>query len=150
MYEAIISNLKQNNLSKKIKEIERNGVHLGIFTNPYLDLMLQGKKTIESRFSKNKIAPYQKIAPKDTVFIKESGGPIVGFFTVKEVLFFDLKQIDIRDIKEKYNERILATEDFWRQKESSNYATLLKIENLTSIKPFKIDKKGMQTWIKLK
>ncbi len=34
--------------------------------------MLEGKKTIESRFSKNKIAPYEKIAKDDIVLVRKS------------------------------------------------------------------------------
>lgn len=43
--------------------------HLGVFAEPYLALMINGMKTIESRFSKNRTAPYERIAKDDIVFV---------------------------------------------------------------------------------
>lgn len=124
--------------------------HLGIFTEPVLSYMMEGQKTIESRFSKNKIAPYEKIDKSDIVLIKRSGGDIIGYLTIKDVLFFDLNITSISSIKEKYNEYLCVDETFWEQKKNSNYATLIIIDKVTKLKPFKINKKGMQTWIILK
>lgn len=58
MYDEIINNLKQQLPDGKIKELQKHNLHLGIFTEPRLTYMLEGKKTIESRFSKNKILPF--------------------------------------------------------------------------------------------
>ena len=60
MYKQIIKNLENQLLPKELNEIKNTQLHLGIFTEPYLTYMLDGKKTIESRFSKNKIAPYNQ------------------------------------------------------------------------------------------
>lgn len=65
-------------------------IHLGIFSEPYLTYMLDGKKTIESRFSKNRILPYNQISKEDVVIVKKFSGDVLAYFTVKEVLFFSL------------------------------------------------------------
>lgn len=117
---------------------------------PYLTYMLEGKKTIESRFSKNKILPYQKISKDDVVIVKKSSGNVVAYFTIKDVLFFDLSQTSINEIKYKYGDSLCVDETFWNSKKDSKYATLIFIDKLVSLKPFSIHKKGMQTWIKLK
>ncbi|KKQ35404.1 MAG: hypothetical protein US51_C0006G0001, partial [Microgenomates group bacterium GW2011_GWA2_37_6] len=52
--------------------------HLAIFKGDGAEKILTGKKTIESRFSKNKIAPYGVVSAGDLVYMKLSGGAIIG------------------------------------------------------------------------
>lgn len=110
--------------------------------------MLNGKKTVESRYTKNRIFPYNKISEEDIVLIKKSCGDVLGYFTIKEVIFFELGEIDIECIKSKFGSQLCVTETFWEAKKNSNYATLIVIDEIVKLKPFYIDKKGMQTWIK--
>ena len=88
MYDEIIENLEKQLPANDIDKIRNKKVHLGIFSEPYLTYILDGKKIIDSRFSKNKIAPYNQITKKDIVIVKKSGGNVLGYFTVKNVLFF--------------------------------------------------------------
>lgn len=150
MYKQIIKNLENQLLPKELNEIKNTQLHLGIFTEPYLTYMLDGKKTIESRFSKNKIQPYDQISKNDIVIVKKSSGNVMAYFTIKEVLFFNLNETPIGRIKLKYSKELCVDEDFWISKSNSNYATLLIIDEIVKLNPFHIDKKGMQTWIKLK
>ncbi len=150
MYKQIIKNLENQLLPKELNEIKNTQLHLGIFTEPYLTYMLDGKKTIESRFSKNKIQPYDQISKNDIVIVKKSSGNVMAYFTIKEVLFFNLNETPIGRIKLKYSKELCVDEDFWISKSSSNYATLIIIDEIVKLNPFHIDKKGMQTWIKLK
>lgn len=150
IYEEVLTNLKQQLPADEFREVQNKNMHLGIFTEPCLSYMLKGNKTIESRFSKKKIVPYEKITKEDIVIVKASGGKVVGYFTIKEVLFFDLTLEAIENIKAKYNKELCAEDTFWEQKKDSRYATLIKIEKLVKLKPFSISKKGMQTWILLK
>ena len=149
MYDEIIENLEKQLSNNDMNKIKNRKVHLGIFGEPYLTYMLEGKKTIESRFSKNKIAPYNQITNNDIILIKKSSGDVWGYFTIKDVLFFDLNITSIDEIKLKYNKQLCVDETIWTTKKNSNYATLIIIDNLVKLKPFHINKKGMQTWIKL-
>lgn len=63
--------------------------HLAILKQPYLDYILSGQKTIESRFSRLKSAPFGVIKAGDIVLLKESGGKVKGEFEVDKVLFFE-------------------------------------------------------------
>lgn len=58
MYDEIIDHLKEQLSVREVNQIRKKKIHLGIFNEPCLSYMLDRKKTIESRFSKNKIAPY--------------------------------------------------------------------------------------------
>lgn len=149
MYEEIIKNLKQQLPNEKLTKIKKHNIHLGVFTEPYLTYMLEGKKTIESRFSKNKILPYNQISKEDIVIVKKSSGDVMAYFTIKELLFLDLSEVYIDEIKSKYNSQLCVNESFWKMKKNSNYATLIFIDKVVKLKPFHIDKRGMQTWIKL-
>ncbi len=148
MYDEIIKNLEKQLSSDKLLEIKNKTIHLGIFSEPYLTYMLNGKKTIESRFSKNKIIPYNKISKDDIVVIKKSSGNVLAYFTIKNVLFFDLTLTTIEEIKSKYSKELCVDENFWISKKDSHYATLIFIDNIFKLTPFHICKKGMQTWIK--
>lgn len=147
MYDEIINNLEKQLPIRELNELRSKTIHLGIFSEPYLTYMLEGKKTIESRFSKNKIMPYNQITKDDIVIVKKSSGVVLGYFTIKDVLFFDLNKTSMEEMKIKYNKQLCVDETFWISKKNSNYATLIIIDKLFKLKPFHINKKGMQTWI---
>ena len=149
MYSEIIKELKKQLTSEEFEDIKNKKIQLGIFSEPYLSYMLEGSKTIESRFSRNKIAPYEQISKDDLVIVKKSCGNVVAYFTIKEVLFFDLAQIEIGKIKAKYNKELCVSDEFWNLKKNSNYAALIVIDKIVKLKPFHINKKGMQTWVNL-
>ena len=65
--------------------------HLAILKNQFLNRILAGTKTIESRFSFNKIAPYNKVSVNDTIYLKESGGQVVAKAKVKDVKYYQLQ-----------------------------------------------------------
>lgn len=149
MYDNVIKNLKQQLTNQELEEITKHNLHLGIFSPTYLISILNGEKTIESRFSKNRILPYNKIKKDDIVIMKKSSGDIIAYFTIKEVLFFDLKVHSVEKIKKQYNAQLCVDDAFWEAKKNSNYATLIFIDKVVKLKPFHIAKKGMQTWLKL-
>lgn len=149
MYQEIINNLEEQLREEELEKIKHSQLHLGIFSEPYLTFMLDGKKTIESRFSKNKILPYQQIQKDDIVIVKKSSGKVVAYFTIKKIIFFDLTEISIEEIKSNYQKELCVGENFWVNKKDSRYATLIWIDKIVPLKPFPIVKKGMQTWIKL-
>lgn len=52
--------------------------HIAIFRQPFFDMVLCGEKTIESRWSKNKIAPYHRVNIGDDILLKLSGSPVTA------------------------------------------------------------------------
>lgn len=149
MLKEIMAQLKEQLNNSEFQYLRNKKFHLGIFTEPCLTDMLNGKKTIESRFSKKKSAPFGKIKKDDIVIVKKSSGNVVAYFTIKEVLSFDLAQYKIEDIKKQYEKELCVSEQFWLEKNDSKFATLLMIDKMILLKPFPITKKGMQTWIVL-
>lgn len=121
--------------------------HVAIMSKQFGDLIfkiLNKEKTVESRWSKNKISPYNKINFGDTVYFKNSGGPVIAKAVVSKVLQFDnLNQEKFEYIVKNFGKQICLQNtkyDAWYR--SKNYVTLIFLTNPQTVKPFKIDKSG--------
>jgi hypothetical protein len=123
-------------------------VHLAIMDKNTIDMILKGEKTIESRFSKNKIPPFNKATAGETVYLKESGKDILTSFDIERVAYYDnLTSEKVGLIRDKYDDQINAPDSYWDRKLNSNYGTLMWIKNVKRIKPIKISKKGRQGFV---
>ena len=127
--------------------------HLAILKKKWLEKILSGEKTIESRWYKQKRTPYQKIGRGDVVYFKETGKPVTAKARVQEALFFDaLTEEKIRDILQRYGKHILMTIDAIPKVRDKNYCTLVMLQGVEKVQPFTINKKGfgvMAAWITL-
>lgn len=56
----------------------RAGLHLPVMTRPFLHLMLTGAKSVESRISRVRCAPWRALAPGDLIALKPSGRPVTA------------------------------------------------------------------------
>lgn len=126
------------------------GVHLAVFSQPYLDLVLNGEKKIESRFSRNRCAPFDEVLKGDIILLKEVAGPICGVALASRVWYFDLENEPISSIRQTYGSAILAAEEFWSEKETSSFATLIELENPSVIEPLPFDKRDRRGWVSLR
>jgi len=111
--------------------------------------ILSGRKTIESRWYANKIAPWDKIRAGDTVYLKESGRAVTAKAEVSKVLQYDNLNTEIKKgIVRKYGKQIAPStseDDFlaWLGKQKNKrYCILIFLANVTPVKPFEIDKTG--------
>ena len=62
--------------------------HIAIMRNPWMDWVLQGTKTIESRWTVNNKSPFETIEAGEKMYFKPTGKPVVAVSTVKAVHFF--------------------------------------------------------------
>jgi len=124
-------------------------IHLAVFKEPYLSLIFSGKKTVESRFSINRVAPFQKVFPKDIVLIKKSGGDILGFLIVKEVLYFsNLNDEKIQLIERDFGEKLAwgADPDFLFNKKDARFLSLIVFDKVVGTKPLASNKLDRTGW----
>ncbi|MGB1286597.1 MAG: ASCH domain-containing protein [Aggregatilineales bacterium] len=132
---------------------EQNGtevtIHLAILATQYINLILDGKKTVESRFSIHKRMPYKRINPGDIIFLKETGGPIRGICYVSKTEFFDLKKdVSLSEIMDEYrNELQIHDISYWQRYKKANYATLIHLENVRAIDPMPFSKRDRNAWV---
>lgn len=126
--------------------------HLAIFKGGAAEKILSGEKTVESRFSKRRNPPFGVISSGDLVYIKPSGGEIIGQFRVKKVFFFNgLTLSDLNDLRKNYEKHLAVDEAYWKGKEISKYVSLIFIGNCTRFitSPVKIPKKDLRGWVVL-
>lgn len=125
--------------------------HLAVFDAGTAKLIFSGKKTVEGRFSKIKIAPYAQVFSGDSVYVKVSGEAIVGEFIVDRVIYFDNPTgEEIVEIKKKYAKQLAMDESFWLRHEKIAYITLMFIRSVNKflIAP-EIAKRDLRGWVVL-
>lgn len=126
------------------------GVHLAIFAQPFLSLVFSGEKTIESRFSRNRCAPYGEIEDGDIILIKEVAGPICGLALAKRIWCYDLVAEPIGRIRDRFGAGICADDEFWVSRADALYATLIELDLPASIAPVRCDKRDRRGWVSLR
>jgi hypothetical protein len=124
------------------------GLHIACMIEPFLGYVLEGRKTIESRFSKPLIPPYQHVTVGDVVLLK--AGPIVASFRTASVEFIELNEHELARLAKEHSTAICADDDFWRTRADKRYATLLGISDVRKLTPLKVDKQDRRGWMMLR
>lgn len=125
--------------------------HLAVFTKGVIDQILAGQKTIESRFSKFQFAPYKRVRRGDEIFMKESGGKVLGKFLAANVLFFsELNPKKLGDLRREYEAELKVDKSFWQNKKDAKYATLIFVSQPVPLaNPLVLDKHDKRAWVVL-
>ena len=124
--------------------------HLVILKKQYLDLILSGEKTLESRFTRTKRPPFGQVRIGDTLFLKVSSGPVCAVATagaVKE--FTELTPKQITTIKQRYNRLIKGIEQYWQGKADCKFGLLVWLKDVRPIEPVRICKRDWRGWVVL-
>src|SRR5215470_1402900 len=124
------------------------GLHIACMVEPYLGYVLEGKKTIESRFSKPLIPPYRRVALGDVVLLK--AGAIAASFRVASVEFIELNCREFNRLIVDYSDAICADGEFWETRTDKRYATLLGIDDVRELTRLKVDKRDRRGWVVLR
>lgn len=141
--------------------------HLVILYPHWIELILDGSKTIGCWFTKVRCAPYGKVHAGDIVYMKERIGLVKGQFTVVEVETFDtITSVDVLDIYANYGQQIFGMRHFsekWdefyksgllveelKKWDRSNYATLIHVTDVIAYEnPFTYKQNGRSAWLLL-
>lgn len=126
-------------------------IHLAVLLEPYLSYILDGSKTVESRFSKHRIAPYQAVAPGDIVLLKKAAArSISGVCVVSGVWFYQLNADSWAEIKGGFSRALRADDaSFWRQRSEAQYATLMRISDVHATPAINVPKRDRRGWVVL-
>jgi len=131
--------------------------HLAIMRKSWglLPKILGGEKVIESRWYKNKYAPWDKIKAGDIVYFKNSGEPVSIKANVSRILqFSNLTPNKVSEILNEYGVRDGINKNeiamYYEMFKDKNYCLLIFLQKPEKITPFEINKKGfgaMSAWI---
>ena len=124
--------------------------HLVILKKSYLDLVLAGRKTVESRFYRTGHKWLAQVSTGDKLFLKASSGPVMATATVAAVKNFDnLSCRQITELKEQYNQNIAGDEQYWQDKMNSRFGILVWLKDVSPIAPRFITKADWRAWVVL-
>jgi ASC-1-like (ASCH) protein len=124
--------------------------HLVILRKEYVEAILDGRKTIESRFTMNRRAYWKRILYGDRLFIKQSSGPVCATAEVMKLRYYEgLTAEKIGQIKKKYNHLISGEDEYWQSKRDCRYGVLVWLGKVKPIKPVWIDKLDWRAWVVL-
>ena len=127
----------------------------------FIPLIIEGTKTIESRWYKNKVNPWNKININDNVYFKNSGELINIKAQVYKVIQYDhLNEVTVKNIINTYGQSIglntldqQSLETLYNNYSMKNYCILIFLNEIKILdKPIKINKNGfgnMSAWISI-
>lgn len=119
-----------------------------MFVEPFLGAILDGRKTIESRFALHRCAPYQQVEPGDVILLKRSGGPVVGVARAGQPDYYQLRPGDLQQIRSEHAEELFALDDeFWESRAEKRYATLIGLEDTARIDDMPVEKRDRRGWV---
>lgn len=111
-----------------------------------LDKILSGEKTIESRWYMNRIDPIDKIKAGDVIYFKNAGKPVTAMAEVSDIQqYCSFNNEFVRGLIKEYGNRIGLNgrkKEFFEQVKNKKYCMLAFLENVRTIEPFNINKKG--------
>jgi hypothetical protein len=124
------------------------GVHVAVFVEPYLSAVLDGRKTMESRFGLTRQPPYDSVDNGDIILLKRSGGPVVGLAEAGETQSYTLSPQVLNKLRERFAEQLFACDDeFWSARSEKNYATLIEIRDIVEMDAITIQKRDRRGWV---
>ncbi|MBI2409938.1 ASCH domain-containing protein [Candidatus Kaiserbacteria bacterium] len=117
--------------------------------------ILDGRKTIESRWYAVRHKPWDVVQAGETIYFKDAGQLATIRAEAEKVLqFVDLTPKRVGEILEKYGEKDgiekADVSKFLKKFKDKNYCVLIFLKNPRKIKPFNINKSGfgaMSAWI---
>jgi ASC-1-like (ASCH) protein len=123
-------------------------LHLAVFVEPYLQRVLDGLKTVESRFASDRRAPYRQADAGDIIVLKRSGGPIVGIAQISDVRFYELTPAVLGAIREQFETDLGVSDQlFWEQRAHAAFATLMWIGHVRAVVPVSYRKRDRRGWV---
>jgi hypothetical protein len=134
------------------ERLEQEGfaIHLAVLVEPFLKYILDGRKTVESRFSANRCAPYRQVNKGDIILLKRAGGSVMGMCEAAQVWCYELEPSSWNEIKSGFAQAICAQDpEFWKDRENAAYATLIRIENVVPLPNLSCAKRDRRGWVVL-
>ncbi|MCG8507762.1 MAG: ASCH domain-containing protein, partial [Rhodospirillales bacterium] len=123
-------------------------IHVAILKPKYIAMMLDGRKTIESRFMKVRMPPLDCLRKGERLFIKASAGPFMATAIANHVEQFEnLTHERFDALHKRYIKQIGGEPAYWQSKRNARFAVLA---HLGDVEPLDVGptyaKNGWRAW----
>ncbi len=123
-------------------------LHLAILREPYLSRILAGRKRIESRFGRDRRAPFGQVQAGDFVLLKRASGPLAGLALVTRTMNRAITPTEIDELRAVYAAD-LAIDDpqFWELHAQDRYVTLIWIDDIYPLPAIPLPRRNRRGWV---
>ncbi|MCC6682407.1 MAG: ASCH domain-containing protein [Phycisphaeraceae bacterium] len=122
-------------------------VHVAILLPRYVDLILRGVKTIESRLYRNQMPPIGCAKVGERIYLKQSGGPFRAIARIAAVdEHRNLIPRDVNELARRYNESVCGDPEYWKSKRGSLFAAFITLSDVEPIDVGPSYAKSMRAW----
>lgn len=109
-------------------------IHVAILQKPYLDALLHGRKTIESRLTRTAQPPFGQVEVGDRIYFKRSGGAFAVTARAARVHSHDnLTPAAIGRLRQRFNHAVGGDAAYWRSKREARFATFIELRDVQPI-----------------
>ncbi len=123
--------------------------HLAVFVKGAAEKILKEVKTVEVRLSLHEVLPYKEVMKDDIIFLKVSGGKIIGRVLVDNILYYEnLDKETILNIQKEYADEVSMDESFWQKKYTARFATIIFLKKpVKFLAPLFFRKSDRRPWV---
>ncbi len=108
--------------------------HVAILKKPYVELVLAGRKTVESRLTQTKHPPFGMIKTGDMIYFKVSGGPFAAIAVAGPVEQYQSPSKTVmRELYQRLEPLVCAGREYWRERNAYSYATFIHLQRVTPL-----------------
>jgi hypothetical protein len=136
-------------IDRALDRTQPQQAHVAVMHEPFLSYVLDGRKRVESRFSRTRVAPYGQVRAGDLLLLKELGGPISGLAEVTHADSYVLDPTVWTMLHDRFASALCADEAFWEQRRDARFATLMSLGAVTPMEPVPVDKHDRRGWVVL-
>lgn len=127
----------------------RRAVHLALMQGEFMQLIIEGEKTIESRFTKNRIAPIGDIQAGDLVLFKQVGRDRFATALVDKAKTGELDAAAWQFVR-RHADDIGIDDDYIEYKSDSRYYALVWVKDVHAVPPIRLHKRDRRAWVVLR
>ncbi|WP_322490089.1 ASCH domain-containing protein [Chloroflexus sp.] len=123
-------------------------LHLAILREPYLSRILAGRKRIESRFRRDRRAPFGQVKVGDLVLLKRAGGPLAGLALVTDAISRELIPTEMDELRAAYaTDLVIDDPQFWTLHAQDCYVTLIWLDDTYPLPAIPFPRRDRRGWV---
>lgn len=110
-------------------------IHVAVLKPEYLDAILDGTKTVESRLSRVRCDPFSSIHVGERIYFKATGGEVLATALAAQVDFFPhLTPAKIASVRRAFAASVGAPDEYWRAKREARFATFITLAEVEPVR----------------